>query len=62
MTPLSRYLTVIRWTPADLSRAASVSERTVHRWVAGTYPVPPRLASWLQDLAAYHAAHPAPRL
>lgn len=62
MTPadLSRCLHTIHWTPADLSRAAVVSERTVHRWIDGKYPVPEPLAGWVLDLARYHEAHPPP--
>jgi lambda repressor-like predicted transcriptional regulator len=62
MTParLSACLYTIHWTPAALSRAARVSERTVHRWLSGAYPVPERLASWLETLSAFHEAHPPP--
>lgn len=62
MTPtrLSQCLHAIHWTPANLSRATRVSERTVHRWISGAYPMPERLAAWVEVLAEFHEAHPPP--
>lgn len=62
MTPsrLSRALRTIRWTPSDLGRAVNVNERTVRRWLDGSFEPPAPVLAWLEDLAAYMAAHPPP--
>jgi hypothetical protein len=36
-------------------------ERTVRRWCAGDYPIPPDVAKWLSGLAAWHKANPPPK-
>ena len=62
MTPdrFSAALALLHWTPATVARASAVSERTVWRWANGEYAVPPRIEAWLETLADFHAAHPAP--
>jgi ribosome-binding protein aMBF1 (putative translation factor) len=62
MTPdtLGAALATIRWSTTDLAHALGADERRVRRWKAGRYPVPPKVAKWLMDLAAAHLCHPAP--
>ena len=53
-------LNTLHWGPSTLGAMAHVDERTVRRWLKGDYDPPERILAWLEDLAAYHAAHPAP--
>jgi len=55
MRELSRSLLVYR----DL-QTVSRPERQVRRWAAGAYPVPVRIAAWLEGMAGYAESHPAP--
>jgi hypothetical protein len=59
-------------TPADRLRAAldrlhwsgaailNEDERRVRRWAAGVYDPPENVLVWLERLAAFHEANPAP--
>lgn len=61
MTP-ARFrtcLTALDWSQRGLAALLDVDERQVRRWAAGA-PVPPRIAVWLELLAAFHEAHPPP--
>jgi len=62
MTPtrLSNALAVLRWGPTDLADEINVNERTVRRWLVGQNETPEWVLEWLETLAAFHEAHPAP--
>lgn len=54
-------LTVIGWPERELARRTGRLQTTVRRWTGGRSPVPPDVAAWVETLAAFHRAHPAPR-
>lgn len=54
-------LAILGWSVRDLARRADRHQTTAARWAAGISPVPDRVAAWLETLAAFHVAHPAPR-
>jgi hypothetical protein len=56
-----RALAILCWSGSALGRAAGVREGSGQRWVSGRHSVPGEIVAWLEDLAAYHIAHPAPR-
>ena len=64
MTPtrLREALAALHWSQRGLAAILGVDERQVRRWAAGAYPVPERIAAWLEDLATYAEGHPAPRI
>lgn len=53
-------LPVTRWTQRSLADGLGVDERQVRRWAAGTAPVPPRVAEWLEQVMACLEANPPP--
>lgn len=57
---LRRALAALAWTPTSLSNVLDCTPRTVARWLAGSYTVPPDVAAWLRRLVWLHAIHPAP--
>ena len=64
MTPaarLSAALVAIGWGPTELGRQAGINERTVRRWLAGQNEPPGAILAWLETLAEFHAANPAPQ-
>lgn len=54
-------LAVIGWPERELARRTGRLQTTVRRWTSGRSPVPPDVAAWVEMLAAFHRAHPAPR-
>lgn len=60
VTPVARFLSIMHWSPVALARACGVVERTAWRWKSGESAMPDHLVAWLEDLARYHNAHPAP--
>lgn len=54
-------LAVIGWPERELARRTGRLQTTVRRWTGGRSPVPPDVAAWVEALAAFHRAHPAPR-
>lgn len=63
MTPATRMsaaLGLLRWTASDVSLLCRVNERTVRRWLAGTYEPPQAVLDWLEALAAVHRHTPPP--
>ena len=64
MTPtrLREALAAMHWSQRGLAAVLSVDERQVRRWAAGAYPVPVRIAAWLEGMAGYAESHPAPKL
>ena len=64
MTPtrLCEALAALYWSQRGLAAALDIDERQVRRWAAGAYPVPVRVAAWLEGMARYAELHPAPKL
>ena len=62
MTParLRECLALLRWSQRGLADALGHSEGTVRGWARGTRTAPPNVATWLEALAAAHAARPLP--
>jgi hypothetical protein len=54
-------LRALRWTYGTLAVELRTSPSTTRNWGLGRSPVPPALLAWLEDLAAYHVAHPPER-
>jgi len=54
-------LSVLGWSERDLARRTGRHQTTIVRWAKGLSPVPGEEAAWLETLAAFHIAHPAPR-
>jgi len=54
-------LAILGWSERELARRADRHQTTITRWVKGLSPVPGEEAAWLEMLAAFHVAHPAPR-
>lgn len=60
MTP-PESLSTLGWGATELARQIGRPDATVASWLRrGT--VPPEIADWLADLAAYRVAHPAPEV
>jgi hypothetical protein len=53
-------LATLHWPMRSLAKRLGLDERQVRRWAYGESDVPPPLASWLDDLARFHAERPAP--
>lgn len=64
MTPtrLRECLASLGWTQRGLARLVQRQEGSVRQWARGVVGVPPEVAAWLDALATFHDAHPAPRL
>jgi hypothetical protein len=60
-----RCLRTLGWSQRQLATHAGCDDRLVRHWCNGRkaqrYPIPPAIAAWLRELAAAHAAVPAPR-
>ena len=54
-------LSVLGWSERDLARRTGRHQTSVVRWTKGLSPVPDEEAAWLEKLANFHAANPAPR-
>lgn len=46
------------WSNVGMARSLECSEGTIRQMEAGRRRIPPSIAQWLTQLAAYHAAHP----
>lgn len=55
-------LSTLGWSVRDLARRLGRHQTTVARWANAISPVPGDVAAWLETLAAFHIAHPAPRV
>lgn len=53
-------LEALSWSGRGLAALLDVDERQVRRWASGQYAIPDRVADWLETLARFHEAHPAP--
>lgn len=65
--PMSPYrlavcLAIIGWSERELARRTGRLQTTVRRWTAGSPAVPAEVAAWVEAMAAFHRAHPAPRV
>jgi len=54
-------LAVIGWPERELARRTGRQQTTARRWTGGQTPVPADVAAWVEALAAFHQAHPAPQ-
>ena len=57
---VSAALYAITWRALDLATVTGARYDTVRHWLNGRLAVPPAMLTWLEDLAAYHTAHPPP--
>jgi hypothetical protein len=62
MTPtrLRECLDALVWTQRGLARVLERQEGTVRQWARGAVRIPEDVATWLETLARFHEAHPAP--
>jgi DNA-binding transcriptional regulator YiaG len=62
MTPdrLRECLDAIGWSQRAFADYVAVNERQVRRWATGQYRIPNPIAAWIDTLARFHEAHPAP--
>lgn len=62
MTPaeIREALAALHWTQRGFAAALGVQERQVRRWASGEYLLPPAIAEWLRQAAAWHNANPPP--
>ena len=62
MTPdrFRSCLEALSWSGRGLAALLNVDERQVRRWAKGDYSIPEPTAAWLETLARFHEAHPAP--
>jgi hypothetical protein len=63
MTPtrLRECLDALVWTQRGLARLLDRQEGTVRQWARGAVKIPDDVAVWLEHLAQFHEANPAPR-
>ncbi len=54
-------LAALGWPERELARRTGRLQTTVRRWTTGRSPVPDDVAAWVETLASFHLAHPAPR-
>lgn len=64
LTPTRRRecLALVRWSQRGFAEAIGWDESTVRRWMRDGGEAPPEIDAWLEVLAAFHEAHPPPRL
>lgn len=63
MTPASRLdaaLTTLQWSGRTLASLLRRDKTQVRRWLQGTYQPPDNVLAWVETLAAFHEANPAP--
>ena len=53
-------LAMLGWGERELARQLRRSQTSVRRWTNGLTVIPEDEAAWLEDLVAFHRAHPAP--
>ncbi len=53
-------LAMLGWGERELARQLRHNQTGVRRWTNGTTVIPENMAAWLEDLVAFHQAHPAP--
>lgn len=66
MRPMSPHrllvcLAVLGWSERELARRTGRHQTTIKRWTGGGGAVDGDTAAWLENLVAFHLAHPAPR-
>ncbi|MGD0110155.1 MAG: nuclease [Rhodopila sp.] len=62
MTPtrLRECLAALDWSQRGIARRLNRQEGTVRQWARGAVEIPDPIADWLETLARFHEAHPAP--
>ena len=58
---LSICLLTLGWSERELARRTGEHRNTLRRWLAGESAIDTDVAAWLETLAAFHIANPAPR-
>ncbi len=53
-------LAVLHWSQRGLAEILGCADSLTRGWARGRSTVPPAVAAWLEDLAAFHARHPPP--
>lgn len=56
----STALATLGWSQRHLALLLECDTNLPTRWATGRVPVPPSIAGWLSDLAAFHEQHPPP--
>ncbi len=59
-TRLRDCLALLRWSQRGLAEALDCDDRLVRRWASGDASIAPDVADWLERVAVFHAANPAP--
>lgn len=65
VTPAERLdaaLTTLQWSGRTLANLLRRDKTQVHRWLQGAYQPPDEVLAWVEELAAFHEAHPVPRV
>lgn len=60
-TRLRSALNRLHWSAQTIATLLDVNERTARRWISGQNPAPDNVLTWLERMAAYMDANPAPR-
>lgn len=62
MTPTRFHecLDAIGWSQRALAKRLGIHDTRPRRWASGWYPIPSNIAAWLETVARFHEAHPAP--
>jgi len=62
MTPalFAVALELVGWSKRQLATMLGCDHNLPARWAAGTAPIPPEIARWLDRLAQAHIANPVP--
>ena len=53
-------LAMLAWGERELARQLRCNQTSVRRWTNSAAVIPETVAAWLEDLVAFHHAHPAP--
>jgi ribosome-binding protein aMBF1 (putative translation factor) len=53
-------LQLLDWSQRGVAALLDINERQVRRFATGQYRIPDPIAEWLETLARFHEAHPAP--
>lgn len=59
-TRFHECLATLDWTQRGLARRLGVHDGRTRRWASGRYPIPEPIAVWLETVAHFHEANPAP--
>lgn len=60
-TRLRECIEAIGWSQRGLAERLGRQEGTVRQWARGVVQIPHDVSDWLEKLARYHTANPAPQ-